>query len=169
MKIILTYVVVIVAAIGIGYFLFQSSKVDETNLPGQAFENQGQEHITEGSTEHPPYNSNPPTSGPHWPAPASCLVYSTTQPDERLVHNLEHGGIWISYKSSVDQDTKTKLNDFATRYGNVLVEPRDKNDSNIALAAWGRLLKLDSYDESKILSFIKAFMDKGPERVSCAH
>jgi hypothetical protein len=49
------------------------------------------------------------------------------------------------------------------------VEPRDADDSNIALAAWGRLLTLDHYDEGQIQGFIHAFMDKGPERLSCAH
>jgi hypothetical protein len=169
MKILITYLVVIVVAVGLGFLLFRSSKKDPSTLPGVAYASQGQNHIPEGSTDHEPYNSNPPTSGPHWPEPARCLVYTTTQPDERLVHNLEHGGIWISYKTSVDPDTVAKLNDFATRYGNVLVEPRDADDSNIALAAWGRLLTLDHYDEGQIQGFIHAFMDKGPERLSCAH
>ncbi len=170
MRIILIYLVVILVAGGLGYYLFTMSKpVDTSNLPGTAYEVLNQIHIEEGSTDHPKYNSNPPTSGWHWPQPASCLAYSVTQPDERLIHNLEHGGIWISYKSSVDAATKTKLNDFAVRFNNVLVEPRDANDANISLAAWGRLLNMDTYDEAKVIEFIDAFMGQGPEKVGCSH
>ena len=170
MKIVIIYIVVILVAIGLGYFLFQSSNdQNPETLPGQAIEVMNQEHIAEGSTDHPAYNSNPPTSGWHWPAAGKCLAFDSPQIDERVIHNLEHGAVWISYRSSVDDQTKAQLKDFAARYGNVVVSPRDTNENPISLAAWGRLMHLDSYDESKILEFIHAFMDKGPERVPCAH
>lgn len=165
MKIIATYIVVILVVLGVGYYLFQSSNKPATELPGQVFENQGQEHITQGSFEHPAYNSNPPTSGWHWPQPAAWGIYRATQPDEQLIHNLEHGGIWISYKSNLDAETIAKLQDFARRYRKIIVEPRDANDSPIALVAWTRLQKLDSFDETTILRFIDAHYDKGPEKV----
>jgi hypothetical protein len=169
MKIIIIYVIVILAVIGLGYFLFQSSKEENKDLPGEPIEILNQIHINEGSTDHPAYNSNPPTSGWHWPQPAACGVYESQLPDERVIHNLEHGSVWISYKPEVDDQTKTLLKDFAKRFNNVLVEPRPANDSNIALAAWGRLQKLDSYDENTIVRFIDSFMDEGPEKVPCAH
>ncbi len=166
LRVILVYVVVVLAVVGLGYWLFTSSAKQQANLPGEAFENQGQEHITQGSTEHPPYNSNPPTSGPHWPQPAQWGVYTTAQPDEQLIHNLEHGGIWISYKpDKVDQNTINLLNDFATRYQLIVVEPRPANDATISLTAWTRRLNLDQYDERAILEFIESFHNKGPEKV----
>jgi hypothetical protein len=168
MKIFITYLVVVLAVAGIGYFLFQSSKPENQVQVGEKIEVLNQEHITEGSTDHPTYNSNPPTSGWHWPAAAACRAYDAPQPDERAIHNLEHGGIWITYKSTVDEPTKLLIKDLVKRYNNVLTSPRETNDSNIALAAWGQLLKLDNYDEGQILQFISAYMDKGPERVSCA-
>lgn len=61
-----------------------------TSLLGEEFPNLGQQHIDIG-TEHIAYNSNPPTSGPHYIQPANWGVYETTLPDEQLVHNLEHG------------------------------------------------------------------------------
>jgi hypothetical protein len=130
-------------------------------------ESQSQQHLEQGSTDHPPYNSNPPTSGPHWPQPAACGTYTVAPADEQLIHNLEHGGVWISYKPLVDDQTKDLLEDFSNRYENIIVAPREANDSNIAIAAWTRLLKLDAYDEAQILEFVHAYMDKGPERVPC--
>jgi hypothetical protein len=169
MRIILLYLFIIIAVLGLGFWLYQASKPKSPDkLPGQAFDIVSRNHIPEG--EHPkiPYNSNPPTSGDHWPQPAACGHYDQTQPDERLVHNLEHGGIWISYKPTVDDKTKSELKDYANRFANLIVEPREGDDSNIALAAWGHLLKLDAYDEGRILEFINAFIDKGPGQVPCA-
>src|SRR3990167_4512427 len=60
---------------------------------GQEFENQGQAHIKNGES-HPPYNSNPPTSGWHYVLPANWGVYAKPLADEQAIHNLEHGGIW---------------------------------------------------------------------------
>ena len=165
-KLLIIYVVVVGAVAALGFWLMKSSEKKTENLPGQTFENQGQEHIAEGSTEHPPYNSNPPTSGWHWPVSAAWGVYPGGQPDERLIHNLEHGGIWISYKPGmVDQDVINLLNDFANRYSKIIVEPREKNDAAISLAAWNHLQNLDQFDETAILRFIDAFYDEGPEKV----
>jgi hypothetical protein len=42
--------------------------------------------------------------------------------------------------------------------------PRQNADAAIALTAWGRIYKLDTYDESLISAFIKQWRDRGPER-----
>jgi hypothetical protein len=164
-KLLFVYLGILIAVIGFGYWLFTSSAKQEANMPGQFFESQGQEHIAQGATEHLPYSSNPPTSGPHWPQPAEWGIYKATQPDEQLVHNLEHGGIWISYKPEMDADTVAKLEDFTRRYPLIVVEPRPANTSPISLAAWTRLQHLESYDERAILEFIEAYHNKGPEKV----
>lgn len=160
-----------IAVIGIGILLsFQDQKMNNLKTNGdssaeqlgQSFENQGRDHIPAGQP-HNLYNSNPPTSGPHLAQPADWGVYQTELPDEQLVHNLEHGGIWISYKD-VDPDTKTKLEAIGkANPGSVIVTPRAANDSPIAIAAWTRLEKLTSYDEARILEFIKANKNKSPE------
>lgn len=129
---------------------------------GQSFENLGRDHI-QPQQPHNPYNSNPPTSGPHLAQPADWGVYQSELPDEQLVHNLEHGGIWISYKD-IDPDTKAKLEAIGkANPGSVIITPRADNDSPIAIASWTRLEKLQSYDEAKILEFIKANKNKSPE------
>ncbi|MSU44770.1 DUF3105 domain-containing protein [Candidatus Nomurabacteria bacterium] len=129
---------------------------------GEIFENQGQTHIKIGES-HPPYNSNPPTSGSHYIQPASWGIYTKALRDEQAVHNLEHGGIWISYKD-IDEATKANLKNIAKANNrSVILSPRDANDSKIVLASWMRLEKLDSYDEVKILDFILRNKNKSPE------
>ncbi len=148
--------------VGAIYGLVRLANVSEGERPGKDFSIQGQEHIQIG-TSHPAYNSNPPTSGWHYPQPANWGVYQEELPDEQVVHNLEHGGIWISYKD-IDEATKAQLETIGKQYpGSVIVTPRAKNDSKIALASWGRLQKLDQFDEKLVLDFIKANKNKSPE------
>ena len=124
---------------------------------------QGREHIFPGQ-QHPPYNSDPPTSGWHLPQPADWGYYNGDLPDELVVHNLEHGGIWISFKSADDTEVINKLVALSHRYrSKVIITLRPKNDSRIAVAAWTHLMKLDHYDEAAIVNFIDRFKNRGPE------
>src|SRR2546428_3140115 len=121
------------------------------------------------------YNTTPPNSGPHWNAqglgPIGWTVYSTQQRNEGVVHNLEHGGILIAYDPSVGQDVIDKLKTIRAgwprdKYGEVkiILEPYSgMTDARIALTAWGWIDKMDTYDQARILGFIAAHIDKGPE------
>lgn len=147
-----------------GWSAFRPNPAGNVDL-GERLADQGRDHISRGQP-HPAYNSNPPTSGWHAPQPANWGSYRAEIPDEVVVHNLEHGGIWISYKDPGDGTLVEQLEGLASRYrSKVIVTLRAKNDRPIAVAAWGRLMKLDTYDEKRIVVFIEAFRDKGPERV----
>lgn len=146
---------------------FFSAKELSKPLPsmGEVIAVQGREHIAVGA-EHPPYNSNPPTSGPHYAQAAEWGVYDKELPDEQLIHNLEHGGVWISFKPTLDKEIIEKLKNLANGYrSKVVFTPREKNDANIVLASWGRLYKMETFDEKQIKDFIEFFKNTGPERV----
>jgi len=132
--------------------------------PGERVREVGNPHIPVG-TKGTGYASNPPTSGEHYESEAKWDVYAQPVPDELVIHNLEHGGIWISYKDPNDTELAAKLAQVARRYSTkVIVTPRPQNDAPIAVAAWGRLLKLQTFDEQKIVAFINAYRGKvGPE------
>jgi len=164
MKIIILSVVLVILVIGAGILLFKYGNTSSKDIPqqGEAFPLQSATHIEIGAP-HDPYNSNPPTSGPHYGQDAEWGVYQEALPDEQLIHSLEHGGIWISYKD-VDALTKDQLETIGRQYpGSVIVMPRSKNDAKISLASWGRLEKLDSFDRDRIVNFIKANINKSPE------
>ncbi len=157
--------VVIVAALSAWGFLIYQNRLK--NLPGRLFANQGQEHIAVNAP-HPDYNSNPPTSGWHYARPAEWGVYKEELPDGTLIHNLEHGGIWISYKPDIPEDMRKTLEGFYDRWGRkIIVTPRANNDADIALAAWNRLdtFSVVEYSDERVEKFIKAFRNKGPEFV----
>ncbi len=168
-------IILVITFTSVGLIMWFAISQDNKNAPykagnnsqkldpvGQVFENQGQTHIKVGES-HPPYNSNPGTSGWHYARPADWGIYDKPLVDEQAVHNLEHGGTWISYKD-VDGETKANLEKIAkANSGSVIMSPRDADDSKIVLASWTRLEKLDSYDEAKILDFISRNKNKSPE------
>ncbi len=131
------------------------------------FSNQGQEHISNGAA-HPDYNSNPPTSGWHYAKPADERFYDKELPDEQLIHNLEHGDIWIAYKPDLSKEMTKQLKSFAGFMA--IVTPRVKNDTDIALVAWGRLDKFNvengKLDKQRIRDFILRYQNKGPEKLN---
>lgn len=155
--------VLVVLLFGLGgFWLFKEAAKPSPNL-GEAVPLLSREHINPGDN-HYAYNSNPPTSGPHYPNPANWGIYDNQLPDEQLVHNLEHGGVWVSYKSDLDKDSLEKLKKLVGSYrSKVILEPRSQNDVPIAVASWGRLMKLNSYEEQKIKEFIDYYRNRGPE------
>lgn len=151
----------ILALIAIGIFMGVTELTGPR--PGKTYKIQGQQHI-QPAEPHPSYNSNPPTSGWHYPREAGWGFYSRKLPDERVVHNLEHGGIWISYTSSVSQEAQDKLRSLARKYPrSVIVTKRDANDAPIAVASWGRLMELQKFDGQRIKTFIEKNMNHSPE------
>lgn len=139
----------------------------DPNIPDKsvAADIQGVQHIEENEP-HTPYNTNPPTSGPHSANPLSWGIYDSVVSDERAVHNLEHGGIWISYRDQADQATIDALKDITEHYeSHILLSHRPQNDNSIAVVAWGRLLTLEEVDSEQIFNFIARYQFQGPENV----
>lgn len=136
----------------------------KTGVPRQGEQQviQGSRHIQVGA-QHDDYNTNPPTSGDHHANAARWGIYDSSLPDEQLVHNLEHGGIWISYKTLGEGELES-LEAFANDHSqSVVLTPRAGNDSNIALAAWGRLEQMEVLDMEKVELFYKGNKNKSPE------
>lgn len=158
------FLLIILSTVVIGFLFFKSLNKTQRNLPGQFFKEQSRIHINPNQ-EHPPYSSNPPTSGWHWFQPAQTGIYDQELPDEQIVHNLEHSHVWISYRPDLDGNTAEKLAEIAKKFSSkIIMTPRSKNDSLIALASWQYLLKLDSFNENAILEFINAHRGRaGPE------
>jgi hypothetical protein len=132
----------------------------------EEFEDQGDDHIRPGQL-HPPYNSNPPTSGWHWADPKEWGIYSTPQVQEQLVHNLEHGGIVIQYNNLTPGELQ-RLLDFVRRTPrHIIVAPYPGLDRGVRVAftAWTLSQQCDGVDLEALADFIDEFRDQGPEYV----
>lgn len=111
-------------------------------------------HISQRAAEHVVYNSNPATSGPHYGAAVAPGIYRSHLPDGQTVHALEHGRVVIHYRPGTPDEIVAKLESIAKRYArDTVVHPNPTIDVQIALTAWGRIDKMDGFDEQRILSF----------------
>ncbi len=153
--------------------------------PGRAVPTLGNEHVSSPSAPHVPYNTSPPTSGPHLQWTAKWGVHTTPILRELQVHNLEDGGVVIQYKcqapcpglvgnlealaaryqAKADADRakvspllKKPEEPVRSRYDHLIVAPYPDMEHTIVLTAWGRIDELDQYDEARIVKFIEAYI-----------
>lgn len=143
----------VVLVIVVGYFAYRAA----ADLPGARMSDQGNRHIATADTPHEPYNSDPPTSGPHLPYIAPWGVHTRPIPPELQVHNLEDGGVLVQYSCQCPEIVE-KLGAIVRRYGkHVILAPYSGMKSRIALTAWTRIEQLEAPDEKRIVRFIEAY------------
>ena len=126
------------------------------------------------------YNTFPPTTGPHYPSPATYDFYSEPVQQYRLVHNLEHGSIVIQYGPQVPQSTVAKIRDWYLKDPNgIIVAPLPALKDKVVFEAWtapdsvpgqqpapgeGVLASCTGFDPAVADDFTKAYGFRGPER-----
>lgn len=147
--------------------------------PVRSFDEVSREHIEAGA-EHEAYNSNPPTSGPHYELPADAGFYPSPLPPEQAVHNLEHGQIVVWYRPDAPQKTIEGLqalvegaNQEAQENGTlaplVAVPYEDiEGDFDYVLSAWTRSQSCLGYSREAIDDFRAEFQNRGPEQAGVA-
>jgi hypothetical protein len=80
------------------------------------------------------WNTDPPTSGPHYQVPAIWGAYTEPLLPAQVVHNLEHGGIFIQYGKDVPAATIAQLKAFYDDHLNAtLLAPLPRLGSKIAM------------------------------------
>jgi len=151
----LTWAAVAVAAILVGLGVYQWSE----RRPGQWVRSLGNEHLASADEKHVPYNSNPPSSGPHLPYIAPWGIHAEPIVKELQVHNLEDGGVLVQYNCPQGcPDLVAGLKTIVLRYDRqVILAPYPGMDTRIALTAWSRIDKFDELDEKRIVRFIEAY------------
>jgi hypothetical protein len=143
----------ILVVAGIAYVAWPSA----SGPPGTQMADQGNRHVPTAETAHEPYNSDPPTSGPHLPYIAPWGVHARPISRELQVHNLEDGGVVVQYSCDCPE-VVAKLRAIVERYDKqVILAPYPTMKARIALTAWTRLETLDEPDEKRIVRFIEAY------------
>ncbi len=123
-------------------------------------------HVPEEQTVN--YSTIPPTSGDHWDWWARCGFYEDGLPDERIVHNLEHGNIVVSYNLP-DGPELDKLRDFMDNFelapSWAVTRFYDKiPEGTVAISTWGVLDTMQGVDEDRIEEFFREYAGTlGPE------
>jgi hypothetical protein len=120
------------------------------------------------------YQSNPPTSGAHYPTWYEDGVYGPGHTPElgKLVHTLEHGRVNIQYKRGTPVETTRRLEALVAEmedgYHMLLHENGTAMPFAVAATAWDQRLGCPTMNErvfDALRAFRASYIDKGPEVV----
>lgn len=127
------------------------------------------------------WNSDPPTSGPHFGQWALWGAYDRPVPLTMSTHNLEHGGIVLHYGPQVPEAEVEKLRQFYRDDPNaMLLSPLPSAGDKIIASAWyydegradeddylgeGKQITGTKVDEDALADFRDEFRYKGRERI----
>lgn len=129
--------------------------LDDACLPGRKVALLDFPHISQLAAADVVYNSNPPTSGPHFGAALAPGIYGGYLQPGLTVHAMEHGRVVIHYRPDTPPEIVDQLASIARRFArDTVMHPNPNIDAQIALTAWGRIETFDSYDEDAIVRFV---------------
>ena len=116
---------------------------------------------TDGTVNYPQV---PPVGGLHNPLWQPCGFYDQPIPNEKAVHSLEHGAIWITHRPDLPAADIATLAALARGRNYVLVSPwPDGLPSPVVLTGWGRQLRLESISDPRLNQFVLRYAGQGPE------
>ena len=118
------------------------------------------------------YAVTPPVGGPHNAVWMNAGVYTRPVPDERAVHNLEHGVVWITYRPDLPAAQVKQLVSFFEKQS-MIPEASDGGRSNryvdlspwtsnalpspIVISSWGYQLRVSSPTDPRLQQFVDTF------------
>jgi hypothetical protein len=134
------------------------------------------DHVPEGS-DPGPFNSDPPTSGPHYAQEYEAGFYEESDrevtnefPEGFLLHNLEHGYTIFWYNcdlldesscSNLKSGIKGVMNDLNNF--KVIGFPRSSIQSPLVMTSWGRMLSFETLNADQARDFISRNRNRAPE------
>jgi hypothetical protein len=108
------------------------------------------------------YPQTPPVGGNHSPVWQNCQYYDTSIPNERGVHSLEHGAVWITYSPDLSAADRQVLRALADTGDHILVSQYAGLPSPVVATAWGKQLQLQSVNDPELKQFVD-FFENGPQ------
>ena len=102
------------------------------------------------------YEEDPPTHGDHAPSWQKCGFYSSPVQNERAVHSMDHGTVWITYRSELPTEQVDILRGLA-REEYVLVSPYPGLFAPVVATAWRNQLTLERADDPRLRQFVDQF------------
>lgn len=119
------------------------------------------------------YNSDPPTSGPHYAEEARAGFFENNNyqfPAGYLVHNLEHGYVIFWYNCNLlDEsgctDLKAQIKTTMDDLGGIklVAYPWPSLEVPLAMTSWGRLQRFEKFDSEQAKAFYRANLNRAPE------
>lgn len=109
------------------------------------------------------YTVQPPVAGPHNDLWQNCNgdVYDAPIANEHAVHSMEHGAVWVTYRSDLPRDQVEVLAEKVRGNDYLLMSPVENLDAAVSLQAWGYQLKVNDVNDGRIDDFIKTLRVSG--------
>jgi hypothetical protein len=102
------------------------------------------------------YARTPPTNGNHDPLWQNCGFYEKPLKDRHAVHSMDHGVVWITYRSDLRSGQVDKLRSYGDeRY--VLVSPYPGQDAPVIVTSWRVQLELNGANDPRLRQFVDQF------------
>lgn len=134
----------------------------------------GQQFCSEGSAHFPvemelEWEANPPHSGPHWPQWQSWGEHESTVEREYWVHNLEHGGIVLSYRCpggcEADLEVLRTVMEMRPQLRILLTPDPELPSDGFAAISWTWVHLFETPDLDELLCFVDQHENHAPEDV----
>jgi hypothetical protein len=109
-----------------------------------------------------PVGDLPPVFGEHFAAWQNCGIYDQPVVLGSALHSMEHGAVWLTYRSDLPKDQITELQNLVRGHGYVLMSPYTVQKNDVVLTAWGVQLVIESLPDARIEKFIK-YLEEGPQ------
>jgi hypothetical protein len=110
------------------------------------------------------YPQVPPVGGIHNPVWQQCGFYDQPIQNDKAVHSLEHGAIWITFRPDLPQAEIDALAALARSRNLVLVSRWETGlPAPVVVTGWGRQLQLQSTSDPRLLEFVRLYANLGPE------
>lgn len=103
------------------------------------------------------YEQSPATNGDHNPFWQNCGFYDEPVMEEKAVHSLDHGVVWITYQPDLAESEVATLRDTFGTEPYVIVSPYEDQDSPIVATSWRVQLPLDSASDERLPQFVDDF------------
>ena len=135
--------------------------------PGQVFGDQGAARLAPGQRPRQPYNSDPPTSGPHAPAPVTRDGVRLS--DDQLLTALAAGNIALFYGTpqpppalrALAGDEAGPFSPALAQAGQAVILARRPGTPGVVAAAWRHLLRTPSPTDPALRQFVDAWLGVG--------
>lgn len=146
-----------------------SAQVDTSTLDAvEEYAGLTNQHLAPG--QEIDYPQSPPAGGDHAPYWLECGVYDEPVPEANAVHDLEHGTVWLTYRT--DDVGAAGIEQLAEQLpDNGILSPYDDQEAPVVITVWGRQLALTGPDDPRIGLFVAEFGagDTAPEPFASCH
>lgn len=108
------------------------------------------------------YEQSPAVGGDHSPIWTNCGTYTSPVNEQRAVHSLEHGAVWLTYNPALPEEQVEELADLTDSASYLLLSPQPEQEVPLKATAWGIQVSLDGAADERLEPFIAKYA-QGPQ------